>query len=108
MKLMHWVVVWLLCVAAPSAFAQEETPASLQDLLERVRAEREADAKLNREREARFLAERDERQNLLRQAQKDLADVKRASERKRTAFEQNQVELEKLRAQLDDRAASLL
>ena len=107
MKLMHWVVVWLLCAAAPSAFAQEDAPASLRDLLERVRAEREADAKLNRERETRFLAERDERQDLLRQAQKDLADVKRASERKRATFEQNQGELEELRAQLDDRAASL-
>ena len=107
MKLMHWIVVWLLCVAAPSAFAQEDAPASLRDLLERVRVEREADANLNREREARFLAERDERQGLLRQTQKDLADVKRASERKRAAFEQNQVELEELRAQLDDRAASL-
>ena len=109
MKKLQWGMVWLFFLVAftrPAAFAQEG-PGSLQDLLDQVRAERQADSKLHGEREARFLAERDQRQSLLQQAESELAGIKRQSEAKQASFRENEENLIQLRAQLKERAASL-
>lgn len=109
MSVTQWGVGGLLCLALAgwSSAAAQEAPSSLQELLGRVQAERRADSELHTEREARFLAERDQQQAVLQQAQRDLAEVQQQSEHKRATFEQNEVRLAELRAQLDTRAASL-
>ena len=109
MKKLQWGVVWLLFLVVsprPDVFAQEG-PSSLQELLNQVRAERQADSKLHGERESRFLAERDQRQSLLQQAERELASVKQQSGEKQAAFRNNEDNLIKLRGQLKERAASL-
>ena len=109
MKILQWGVVCLLFLVVfprPEVFGQEG-PKSLQELLDQVRAERQADSKLHGEREARFMAERDQRQSLLQQAQRELAAVKQQSEKKQAAFRANEDNLIQLRDQLKERAASL-
>jgi biopolymer transport protein ExbB len=102
-------MVWLVLLTVPawSGPAAQEAPGSLEELLERVRAEWQADSKLHGEREARFVAERDQQQERIRQARADLNEVRREGEQKRTSFEQNEDRLDELRTQLDERAASL-
>ena len=109
MRRIYWSLAWLAFLALPgwSNPAAQEAPSSLDELLKRVQAERQADSKLHSEREARFVAERDQQQQRLRQARADLDQVKRQSEQKRAAFEQNEDRLEELRTQLNERAASL-
>ena len=85
MNILRWGVVWLLfLVGFPrlDVFAQEG-PQSLQELFDQVRAERQSDSKLHGERESRFLAERDQRQSLLQQAERELATCQ-ATERRET------------------------
>ena len=109
MNILRWGVVCLLLLVGfsrPEVFAQEG-PGSLQELLDQVRAERQADSKLHGERESRFLAERDQRQSLLQQAESELAGVKQQSEEKQAIFRQNEDNLVQLRSQLKERAASL-
>ncbi len=109
MKILQWGVVCLLFLVVfprPEVFGQEG-PKSLQELLDQVRAERQADSKLHGEREARFMVERDQRQSLLQQAQSELATVKQQSEEKQAAFRANEDNLIQLRGQLKERAASL-
>jgi biopolymer transport protein ExbB len=105
----YWGVAWLVLLTVPgwSSPAAQEAPGSLEELLERVRAERQADSQLHGEREARFVAERDQQQERIRQARTDLNEVRRQGEEKRAIFEQNEDRLEELRTQLDERAASL-
>ena len=109
MNRIYWGVVWLVLLTVPawSGPAAQEAPGSLEELLERVRAEWQADSKLHGEREARFVAERDQQQERIRQARADLNEVRREGEQKRTSFEQNEDRLDELRTQLDERAASL-
>ncbi len=109
MRRIYWHTVWLVFLALPgwSSPAAQEAPSSLEELIERVQAERQADSKLHAEREARFVAERDKQQQRLQQARADLGQIQRQSEQKRTTFEQNEDRLEELRTQLDERAASL-
>ncbi len=107
MKILQWSVLLFLVVSPrPDVFAQEG-PKSLQELFDRVRVERQADSKLHREREARFMAERDQRQNLLKQAEKELASIKQQSQEKQATFRNNEDNLVELRSQLSERAASL-
>ena len=98
----------LFLVGSPrlEVFAQEG-PQSLQELFDQVRAERQADSKVHSERESRFLAERDQRQSLLQQAERELASVKQESEEKQAIFRTNEDNLVQLRSQLKERAASL-
>lgn len=109
MNRIYWGMVWLVLLTVPawSGPAAQEAPGSLEELLERVRAEWQADSKLHGEREARFVAERDQQQERIRQARADLNEVRREGEQKRTSFEQNEDRLDELRTQLDERAASL-
>ncbi len=109
MNSIYWGVIWfvLLSVSAWSGPAAQETPGSLEELLERVRSARQADTRLHGEREARFVAERDQQQERIQQARADLDEVRREGEQKRVVFEQNEDRLGELRDQLDERAASL-
>ena len=74
MNSIYWGVIWfvLLSVPAWSGPAAQETPGSLEELLERVRSARQADTRLHGEREARFVAERDQQQERIQQARAEL------------------------------------
>ena len=99
-------LISLEVLAGPS-HAQPESPRSLEELLEQVRAEHRADSKLHADREARFRAERDQQKALVQKAETELARAKQASGQLRTTFEENETRLAERRSQLNERAASL-
>src|SRR6478609_9976571 len=87
--------------AAPAA------PASLDDLLEQTRTVREREAKLNQQREATFLAERNKQAALMSEARAELAEQQRRSSMLTSTFDANEKKLTDMQAQLDARAGNL-
>jgi biopolymer transport protein ExbB len=86
---------------------QAQTPASLDDLLEQTRNVRAAEAKVNAEREAKFLAERDNQVSLMNQARADLNEQQQRSAQLTSTFDANEKTLTDLQEQLDARAGNL-
>lgn len=84
MKLNKWIVSLAMAVALSSiGSVSAAEKLSLDELLKQVRTGKQADAKENKAREARFRAERAEQQNILA-----------AEKAKRTRLEQRSVEME--------------
>ena len=87
--------------AAPALAAQERQPVrNIQELLDRVRADSRDAAAENQRRLQEFRQRRDEQSALLRQAQGTLAGLQAEAERTRTRFEENQVAIAQLDADL--------
>ncbi|HYP79908.1 MAG TPA: MotA/TolQ/ExbB proton channel family protein [Steroidobacteraceae bacterium] len=87
--------------AAPAA------PASLDDLLEQTRTVREREAKLNQQREATFLAERNKQAALMSEARAELAEQQRRSSMLTSTFDANEKRLTDMQQQLDARTGNL-
>jgi len=88
-------------LAAPALAAQERQPVrSIQELLDRVRADSRDAAAENQRRLAEFRQRRDEQSALLRQAQGTLAGLQAEAERGRAEFEENQLAIAQLDAEL--------
>ena len=100
-------LLFLLSCLPTLAVGQTLPVQSLDELLKRVQAERKADAKLQAEREAQFLADRNTQRDRLQEARAALHRVEQSNQQLRTTFEVNETRLAELRAQLDERAASL-
>ena len=82
-------------------------PGDLNQLLEEVRTQREREAAQNKEREARFLAERNKRAQMLAEAKADLAAQQRQQAQLSAAYDANEKKLTDLQAQLDAKAGNL-
>lgn len=96
-----------LCWPPTTAGQNTRLLQSLDELLERVQAERKADAQLRVEREAQFVAERNQQRDRLKETRAALHQVQQRSQQLRTRFEANETQLAELRAQLAERSASL-
>jgi biopolymer transport protein ExbB len=82
-------------------------PASLDELLEQTRSARQREEAANKEREQRFLAERNKQAQLTSEARADLTEQQRRSTALSTAFDANEKKLTELQSQLDSRAGNL-
>lgn len=82
-------------------------PGSLNELLEQTRSIRTREAQMNKEREAKFLAERDKQQDMLKAAKAELAALKARSESLSASFDSNEKELTELQDQLTARSGNL-
>jgi biopolymer transport protein ExbB len=89
--------------AAPAAAA----PASLDELLEQTRTVREREAKINQQREATFLAERNKQAALMSEARAELAEQQRRSSTLTSTFDANEKRLTEMQAQLEARTGNL-
>lgn len=87
--------------------AQAVTPGNLDELLERTRTVREAEAKANAEREARFVSERNKQVEMMTEARADLDAARQRSAELTASFDGNEKKLTDLQAQLDSRAGNL-
>lgn len=92
-------------VSTVSAAPQE--PVDLDELLRQLQQGQFAQSEENKEREARFRAEADEQQRILREAIAERDRLEQLSERLETRFEQNEVELGNLTDALTQRMGSL-
>lgn len=95
----------LVASAAPApAVAQIK---NLDQLLEQTRQARAAEARRNREREQRFLRERNRQRELLAQARRELAAEQARSDRLNKAFDANEKKLSELETVRAARAGAL-
>lgn len=110
MKNLHFsklIVLSLMTLTLGITSVQAATPASLDELLEQTRNVRAAEAKANAEREAKFVAERDNQVSLMNQARAELNEQQQRSTQLTTTFDANEKTLTDLQEQLDARAGNL-
>lgn len=90
-----FVAAALTFSAAP--MAAEQTPAqTLDQLLNQIKQSRQSEARINKQREAEFVAERADKQQLLRDAKAALAAEKQRGEDLATRFTNNDQEIDRL------------
>ena len=80
---------------------------SLEELARMVSEAASTEAQINQEREARFVRERNNQQQLLQQARRELANENTRSDRLRTEYDQNERSLADLETTLAERMGNL-
>jgi len=80
---------------------------TLEELARMVRDAANTEAKINQEREAQFVRERNNQNNLLAQARQELADENKRSDRLREEYDQNERALAELETTLAERMGNL-
>ncbi|AXQ29091.1 MotA/TolQ/ExbB proton channel family protein [Solimonas sp. K1W22B-7] len=96
----------LLCALAllPGIALAQTQAKGMDDLLNRIRQDGAASAKLNQEREARFLRDRSAQAEMLQKAEAEHASVKARSDAIRARYEANQKQIAELKEQFKTRA----
>jgi biopolymer transport protein ExbB len=102
MKKAKLMVAVLLLAVAPAAAAQ-----TLDELARLVREAAGSEARINQEREARFVRERDQQRELLAEARRELADENARSDRLKDEYDQNERTLADLETTLAERMGNL-
>jgi biopolymer transport protein ExbB len=82
-------------------------PASLDELLEQTRAVRQREEQANKEREAKFVSERNKQAQMTGEARAELTEQQRRSTALSASFDANEKKLTELQEQLDSRAGNL-
>lgn len=91
-----------LALVIPAAGVQAN-PDELDRLLEEVREYREREAQVHRERERRFLADRNEQRRMLNEARAELQRQQNRADNLRSTFNDNDRRIDELTAELDQR-----
>ncbi|PTB84720.1 energy transducer TonB [Pseudidiomarina aestuarii] len=107
MKGLQTLLIAFAVVMMSSVSAAPQEPVDLDELLRQLQQGQFAQSEENKEREARFRAEADEQQRILREAIDERDRLEQLSERLETQFEQNEVELGNLTDALTQRMGSL-
>jgi len=102
MKRLGILFAMSFCVMCSSAGAQ-----TLDELARIVRDAVNSEAKINQEREAQFVRERNNQSNLLAEARRELADENNRSDRLREEYDQNERALAELETTLAERMGNL-
>ncbi|PCC98601.1 MotA/TolQ/ExbB proton channel family protein [Halopseudomonas pelagia] len=100
----HLLIGLSLALLAPMSLAQ---PASLDDLLRNIRDVRSSEQSAMQERESRFIAERDQQQRRMREAEQALAPVKAEADRLKAEFDRLETALAEVEAELEQRSGNL-
>lgn len=107
MKKRSLLILLTLIVAFP-VLAQDQTPATnLDDLLKQVQSGRTADQAKHRQREAEFRAAKDQQQQLLANARRQLRDAEKRSEQLEGTYNANDLKIVDVSEQLDRRLGSM-
>jgi biopolymer transport protein ExbB len=105
---MKKVINFVLLAASLSAgFATSASADTLDDLLKQVKAERISEAKLDKKREAEFLAARADKQALLNKAKKELANQNARNDRLTKEYAANEITLAQKEVELDNAQGTL-
>ena len=106
LKLIACSALAILCTSMVS-HDLPAAPASLDELLEQTRSARQREESANKEREQRFLAERNKQAQMTAEVRADLTEQQRRSTALSTSFDANEKKLTELQSQLDSRAGNL-
>ena len=101
------LAVLMISLLPVLAIAQDEKPADLDELLQRVQQGRAADQTLHRQREAEFRAARDNQQQMLDEARRTLRAAERESENLEKTYNENELRIVEVTDQLDRRLGSM-
>lgn len=101
---MRWLFLLLLCGLTLSA---SQSPATLDQLLEKVKASAQESQKRNKEREAAFIEAVDRQETLLKETKKELAEANRKTEQLKGIIDANEKRLAELEEKLRIRSANL-
>jgi len=90
----------------PGFAAENKTIDSLDALLDKVRQESQTSSAINEQREAEFLAAKDQQQRLLKTAKRELSTEEKRSETLNSDFENNEKKIAELEKRLDLKVSS--
>ena len=110
MKYVHlskFLAAGVMSMALGMQASQAAAPGNLDELLEQTRNTREAEARANAAREARFAAGRNKQVELMNEARAELDAARQRSVELTAAFDGNEKSLVDLQEQLDARAGNL-
>ncbi|HET8816010.1 MAG TPA: MotA/TolQ/ExbB proton channel family protein [Pseudidiomarina sp.] len=107
MKALQTLLIAVAAVTISSVSAAPQEPVDLDELLRQLQQGQFAQSEENQQREARFRAQADEQQRLLREAIAERDRLEQLSTQLETRFEQNEVELGNLTDALTQRMGSL-
>jgi biopolymer transport protein ExbB len=102
---MRRTAITLLALLAPASWAA--APTTLDELIDSLKDSSALQAKRLQEREARFVAARNERERLLEDARNRRREAEREADRLRADFEGSEQELADLETRLDENAGDL-
>jgi len=97
----------LLAATMTAGFSLTSQANQLDDLLKQVKADRVSEAKLDKKREAEFLAARADKQALLAKAKKELANQNARNKRLTKAYAANEITLAQKEVELDNATGTL-
>lgn len=107
MKAFRRILAVALLLPLGLGAAMAAAPGNLDELLEQTRTARERESRLNQQREATFLAERNKQAALMSEARAELAEQQRRSTTLASTFDTNEKRLVDMQEQLDARAGNL-
>lgn len=107
MKGLKTLLIAFAVASMSTVSAAPQEPVDLDELLRQLQQGQFAQSEENQQREARFRAQADEQQRILREAIAERDRLEQLSERLETRFEQNEVELGNLTDALTQRMGSL-
>jgi len=99
--------ITLAATAAFSVNAQEMEAKTLDELLQQVQQQRAAAQRIDQARERRFLDDRADKQQLLRQAQQELRNEQARSTRLQEEYSQNEINIANKETELDNMVGTL-
>jgi len=102
-KLTFWLVLAMLWHTHSARAAHLDT----DQLLRNIKALQSQESQINQEREARFLADKQQQQRLLAQAEAELAEQERASQQLKAQIDANEQTLTRLEEELSQRSGML-
>ena len=98
-------IIFILSMSVSAMLMAQQSP--LDQLAEKVRQDAARQGQINQEREAKFVRERNNQQELLRQARAELAEQRRISDELQTEFDANEQKLAEQETILDERMGNL-
>lgn len=100
-----WMLLGALAVPAGAApAASEDAARTLEELLQQTREARTAEGRVHREREQRFISERDRQRERVQEAEARLRSAQQRSEELSQRFDDNERALSELETELDAKA----
>lgn len=96
-----------LLIASPLIAAETQPAGTLEQLLQRVKSDRVLERNIDKQREARFIKERDLQKQRLAAAQKQLQAEQARNEQLTETYDRNAEQLETLQQQLNRKSADL-
>jgi len=98
-------IILVLSMSMSALVMAQQSP--LDQLADKVRQDAARQGQINQEREAKFVRERNNQQELLRQARAELAEQRRISDQLQTEFDANEQKLVEQETVLDERMGNL-